>query len=427
MRTEPNMENKLNMGNKLNTAKKLNIVADNHIWGIESAFSALPGFDVDLRLLENKHINPASLSHADILLTRSSTAVNAALLSATPVRFAATATIGDDHYDKAWLDTHGIGWANAAGSSTGSVLEYMLSVLFDLHARGMIDIPQTSIGIIGVGRIGSALATLCEKMGMTVLRNDPPRARLEGDEGFHSLNELLAQADILSLHTPLIHHAEDDCTVHLLAQSQMALFQGKGIINAARGSCLDNAALCNWLDEGAGQDGRDTRFAVLDCWENEPTPLNSLLKHSGIAIATPHIAGHSVEGKAANTQYIYNALCRFLNIQATWNMADHLPALPAPVSLSIEASVQTSSQKTDIWQTLHAASKLLYPIHNDDKAMRSWADLSKPELAKSFTGYRRNYPARRAWHHAAIQLNDANADRLQQTLQMAQAIGLKIV
>lgn len=386
---------------------KLNIVADQHIWGVESAFSNLAGFEVNLRLLENKDISHACLRDADILLTRSSTRVNAALLHATPVRFAATATIGDDHYDKSWLDAHGIVWANAAGSSTGAVLEYMLTSLLDLHDRKMLNIPKTTIGIIGVGRIGDALAKLCQAMGMSVLLNDPPRARQEGDDKFCSLEEVLQQADLLSMHTPLIHQGRD-CTVHLLSRAHLAAFKGKGIINAGRGSCLDNAQLCAWLDEGYG------RFAVLDCWEHEPTPLPYLIKHPGMMIATPHIAGHSIEGKAANTQFIYNALCRFLNIRGTWNMYDELPEFPACCELS---------NKREIWSTLHAAATALYPIRNDDAAMRSWAPLASADLAKAFATYRRHYPARRAWQHAPIAMLEADA----QTLKMAEAIGLKIV
>jgi len=385
--------------------KKLCIVADDHIWGAESAFTHLAGFDVDLRLLENKHINHAALSDADILLTRSATQVNEALLAGTAVRFSATATIGDDHYDKPWLDAHGIRWANAAGSSTASVLEYMLTVLFDLHARNMINISQTCIGVIGVGRIGTALATLCEAMGMTVLLNDPPRQREEGGTAFCSLNTILAEADIISLHTPLIRSAAD-CTVHLLSQTEMNAFEGKGIINAGRGQCVDNAALCGWLDADDGH------FAVLDCWEHEPAPLSNLINHSGMAIATPHIAGHSVEGKAANTQYIYNALCRFLAIEPQWDMTDELPVFPAPVEIPYQA---------DTWQSLHAASQALYPISNDDTVMRSWAELSSGDLAQSFAQYRRNYPARRDWQHAAIRLADADA------VNLAQAIGFKVV
>ncbi len=386
---------------------KLKIIADAHIWAVQSAFSELPGFDVDLCVLENKQITREILSDADILLTRSSTRVNADLLDQSSVRFAATATIGDDHYDKTWLDEQDIGWANAAGSSTGSVLEYMMTVLLDLQMRGCIAIPDTTIGIIGAGRIGGALSTLCEKLGMRVLLNDPPRARREGGELFVSLDEALETADLLSIHTPLIQHGEDK-TVHLLSYSQLDGFKGKGIINAARGKCVDNDALCDWLDKSDG------RFAVLDCWESEPAPLARLINHPGLAIATPHIAGHSVEGKAANTQYIYNALCQFLEVLPAWDMHDVLPDYPA---------CQTFSVQLGMWSTLHAVATSLYTIADDDAVMRVWANVGAEERAKLFALYRRHYPARRAWQHAPVSIADADAS----VLQMAQAIGIKII
>ena len=386
---------------------KLKIVADAHIWAVESAFSELPGFDVELCVLENRQITRESLSDADILLTRSSTRVNADLLDHTPVRFAATATIGDDHYDKDWLDAQGIGWANAAGSSTGSVLEYMMTVLLDLHVRGLIDIPNTTLGIIGAGRIGGALAGLCEAMGMQVLLNDPPRARQEGGDRFVSLDEVLKKTDLLSVHTPLIQHGEDK-TVHLLSHKQMDTFKGRGMINAARGKCVDNIALCDWLDRGDG------RFAVLDCWDKEPTPLARLIKHPGLDIATPHIAGHSVEGKAANTQYIYHALCQLLAIEPVWDMYAALPENPACLELPVS---------DDMWHALHTAATSLYPIVDDHAAMCGWAELPEDELAKSFTAYRRNYPARRAWQHSPVSMAYADSG----LLQMAHAIGIKLV
>jgi len=386
---------------------KLNIIADAHIWAVESAFSKLPGFDVDLTVRETSLITPDAVHLADILLTRSSTRVNADLLDGSSVRFAGTATIGDDHYDKAWLDAHHIGWANAAGSSTDSVIEYMITALLELHTRGLINIPDTTIGIIGVGRIGGKLAGLCKAMGMTVLRNDPPRARAEGADGFVSLDHVLEHADILTLHTPLIRDGMD-CTVQLLGDKHLARFRGHGIINAGRGACIDNLALADWLDEDS------KRFAVLDCWEREPSPDKRLLSHPGMAVATPHIAGHSIDGKAANTLFLYNALCAFLHIDPIWDMHDHLPAP------SLTHTIQAAG---DCWHQLHAAAAWLYPLHEDDDTMKSWPDLTHSELPNAFTGYRRHYPERRGWQYTPIHFAHADAD----TLRLAHAIGIKTV
>jgi len=386
-------------------AAKLNIIADAHIWAVESAFSELPGYDVDLNILENKQITPDRVADADILLTRSSTRVDAGLLQGSSVRFAGTATIGDDHYDKAWLDAHGISWSNAAGSSTDSVIEYMLTAMFELHARGLINIPAATIGVIGAGRIGGKLARLCEAIGMTALCNDPPRARSEQSVAFHSLDALLEQADIITLHTPLLRDGAD-CTVHLLGREQLAAFKGCGIINAGRGACVDNPALTDWLDHSPD------RFAVLDCWEHEPRPDNRLISHPGMAIATPHIAGHSIDGKAANTYSIYKALCDFLHIEAKWDMHEHLPAPALP---------HTVDSTGDCWQQLHAATGWLYAINDDDETMKSWSDLSRNELPNAFTGYRRHYPVRRDWPYAPIHFTHADAE----TLRLARTIGIK--
>jgi erythronate-4-phosphate dehydrogenase len=388
-------------------SQKLNIVADAHIWGIESAFSELPVYDVGLQILEHKQINRDALLDADILLTRSSTRVNAELLQGTSVRFAATATIGDDHYDKAWLDANGITWANAAGSSTGSVVEYMIATLLELHAGNLVSIPDTTIGIIGAGRIGGALADICHAIGMKVLINDPPRQRVEGDAGFNSLDELLKQADILTLHTPLIGDGED-CTKHLLGAKQLSEFQGKGIINAGRGGCIDNGALCDWLDQDI------SHFAALDCWENEPKPLQRLLNHPQLAIATPHIAGHSIDGKAANTQFTYNALCNYLKVEPAWDMHNYLPADSLPVEIKLT---------TNPWHNLYAAAVHLYPLAKDNEVMKLWFCLSETELSNAFTDYRRHYPVRRAWQHAPIHFSHPDAI----SMQLARAMGMKIV
>ena len=385
----------------------LRIVADAHVWGLNSAFSSLPGFDVDLCVVENREITRELLQEADILLTRSSTKVNAELLKGTNVRFAATATIGDDHYDKRWLEANGISWANAAGSSTGSVVEYMITLLLELHVRGLLSIPDSRLGIVGVGRIGSALAGVCERLGMKALYNDPPRERAEGGEQFSSMQRLLGEADIVTLHTPLLRDGGDR-TFHLINSDWLSRFQGKGIINVARGGCVDNEALLNWLDSDA------ERFAVLDCWEGEPDIFKPLLAHPQLVIATPHIAGHSLEGKAANTQYVYSALCSFLGVKPAWNMKDELPAVKGVECVAVDEG---------LWPSLHALATTLYPIMRDDQMMKAWLELPDESLSDSFFAFRRNYPVRRAWDSRQVTVVDAN----ELFIQYANAIGIDVL
>jgi erythronate-4-phosphate dehydrogenase len=388
--------------------KSLVIVADAHIWGVESAFASFPGYEIDLRIVENRDITPEIVRDADILLTRSSTLVDAALLEGSRVRFAGTATIGDDHYDKAYLKSRGISFANAAGSSTGSVIEYMIGALLELHDMGMIHIPETRMGIIGAGRIGGRFERICRTLGMDVFINDPPRARREGNTGFSSLEEVLECADVISLHTPLTRDGSDP-TFHLIDADVLERFQGSGLINAGRGACVDNDALIDWLDSNQGH------FAVLDCWEGEPEISQRLLRHPGVVLATPHIAGHSLDGKAANTQFVHDALCRFLGVKRSWNMNDHLP--PADDQpLLVE-------NHENVWAGLRNAVIRLYDIRADHERLKACTKLHGERMAWAFTEMRRHYPVRRAWHTRSVHF----VKPAPELVSLASGIGLRVV
>jgi len=357
------------------TIQYLKIIADENIWGVKQAFAQLTRFDVNLKVIPSSCITADVVHDADVLLTRTGVRVDAKLLQGSTVHFAATATIGDDHYDKTWLDDHGIAWATAAGSSTISVVEYVLASLFEMQSQGRVDFKTMSLGIVGVGRIGRLLAHVCERLGIRVLRNDPPRQRCEGKHDFVSLDEILKQADVITLHTPLIRAGEDK-TGQLFDDHTLERFQGTGIINAARGQCVDNVALLNWLDVN------EKHGAVMDCWEHEPNISQALLAHSQCILATPHIAGHSLDGKAANTQYIYKALCKHLDIEETWGMEAALPG------------VACISDENESWDDL---VHRFYPIKQDSEALKATASLDDAERGKQFVYLRRHYPIRRRW------------------------------
>jgi erythronate-4-phosphate dehydrogenase len=348
--------------------KQLNITADTNIWGVEDAFSHLGDIKVTLNTLALPEINPQQLQHTDVLLTRSGIQIDEALLHGSAVRFVGTATIGDDHVDKLYLQSQAITFASAAGSSTQSVIEYMLAVFFTLENMGKLSFTKDKLGIIGVGRIGGLLDKACGKLGLQTLLNDPPR-------GLNTnLDDLLAMADILTLHTPLTHDGEF-ATQHLLDADKLSQFKGKGIINAGRGACLDNQALLDWLNQDA------EHFAVLDCWESEPNINLDLLNHAQVLIATPHIAGHSLDGKAANTYFVYKDLCRFLHVSPNWNMHAALPDIEA-------GALSSNMNKSEL-------ALSMFPIQDDNQAMKQAA--SESDFKAWFTSYRKNYPVRRAW------------------------------
>lgn len=348
-------------------SKPLNIVADSNIWSVQDAFKSFKGFDVSLCTLPLKHIDTAQLNTADVLLTRSGIQINQALLHGSSVRFVGTATIGDDHVDKLYLQSQAISFASAAGSSTQSVVEYMLAAFFTLENMGKLSLSQDKLGIIGVGRIGSLLDKACAKLGFKTLHNDPPRGLNT------SLDETLASADILTLHTPLTHDGQHP-TYHLIGADELARFKGKGIINAGRGACVDNQALLDWLNQN------DEHFAVLDCWEDEPNISLKLLKHPQTLIATPHIAGHSLDGKAANTYFVYKDLCDFFQVSPIWDMHAALP----PVAQRLAQDLNQSD-----------LALAMYPIQHDTKAMKKAANSN--DFKAWFSSYRQHYPVRRSW------------------------------
>ena len=214
-------------------------------------------------------------------------------------------------------------------------------------------------------------------------------------------------ADIIAVHTPMIKTGEY-CTSHLINAARLQQFKGSVIFNAARGGCVDNAALLQWLDSSP------SHLAALDCWENEPSPMIDLVQHPQTVIATPHIAGHSLDGKAANTQYIYNALCQFLNIQQQWDMQQRLPSPPEVVRVE---------NNPDPWQMLYKAASGLYPLLEDHDTMKSWVEVSANELPHAFSCFRRHYPIRRSWQCSISCFEEPTPV----ILKLADAFGMKIV
>ena len=350
------------------------VVADRFALGVEEALAHIP---VRARIVEREEI-PKAAKEADALIVRSTIRVDAALLAGSRVRFVATATVGDDHIDKKELARRGIAWANAQGSSTQAVVDYMAAVLVELVAQERLA-PDACVGVVGVGRIGSRVAALAEALGFSVLRFDPPRAAREGGTGFVSLEDLLAKADVLCLHVPL-HDTPPWPTRNLINDKLLTRFRGRGVINAARGGCVDLQALLAWLDEKA------SRWAVLDCWPHEPRIPASALGHPQLVLATPHIAGHSLDGKARNTEFAVRKLARFFGFSCPWR---------AQAWLGVPPSVRMPALCGPCWQAAATLLRRLCPIVRDDAVMRSWLGLADDARAKAFAAYRRRYPARR--------------------------------
>ncbi|MDY0084022.1 MAG: 4-phosphoerythronate dehydrogenase [Ignavibacteriaceae bacterium] len=362
----------------------LKIVNDENISFAKEAFNHIGIVET----VQGRSVSNQLLKDADILIVRSITMVDEYLLKNTKIKFVGTTTIGTDHIDLDYLKKNKIAFADAKGCNAFSVAEYVAVSLFYLSVKYDFKLKDKSIGIVGVGNVGSKVARFAKALGMKVLLNDPPLER-NGDPGkFVSLNEIL-KCDIVTLHTPLNLDGIDK-TLHLINKENLArLNENTILINTSRGAVINNNDLLESIE-------RKKLIAVLDVWENEPEVNSGLLERTDIA--TPHIAGYSLEGKINGTIMIYDALCRFLNIEKEYNF--QMPVLKDSV-LEINSSEQF---ETAMYQLI---SKI-YPIADDDKRMRRMSGMNRANIANEFDNQRKNYPVRREFNNYKIK--DTNTD-----------------
>lgn len=283
---------------------------------IESHVPCVPeqlGEYFDIERLAPEDFTPDAVADADAMIIRTRTRCDASLLAGSKVRFIATATIGTDHIDRQWCESHGITIASAPGCNAPAVAQYVLASLLALMPEGLVG---RTIGVVGVGHVGSIVVDWAAQLGMKVLVNDPPRALREPDFQNVPLDRLLAESDVVTLHVP--HTVGGDCPTHHLADAELfnAMKPGAVLINSARGPIVKTDDLVAALEQG-----RISR-AVIDCWEGEPHISQRLLELA--SIATPHIAGYSKNGKIRATMMAVNALCEYFGID--YRMTADIPA-----------------------------------------------------------------------------------------------------
>jgi len=280
----------------------MKIVADKTI----PFLKGIPEDFAEVVYLSSTEFSPVTTRDADALIVRSINKCNRELLEGSHVKLITTATIGFDHIDTNYCDEAGICWRNAPGCNAVSVSQYVLSSLFCLAQRKNESLKDKTIGIVGVGHVGKEVQKLCTALGMRVLLNDPPRAGEEGGADFVSLEEIAREADIITIHTPLEKNGEYP-TFHLADKAFFGMLKNRPwFINAARGGIHDTEALIR-----AKTDGLISEL-ILDCWESEPLINKRLLELA--AIATPHIAGFSADGKANATRACLENIAEFFRI-----------------------------------------------------------------------------------------------------------------
>lgn len=361
---------------------------DAYIPGVETLQGAVEASGFDPNLL--KKSNPESaifrneLTQADALFIRTVTKITPIefpelALPENRIRFIATASAGKDHVDEAWLKSLGIHFAYAPGCNARAVAEYVISaILIWLSDQNNVQ-RRPLVGVLGAGHTGSSTAALLKNLGFPVVLYDPPKERLDLEFTSCRLEEF-QEAAIWSLHVPLTRSGQDS-TYHLIDQSMLSLSTPELLIQASRGGVVDESIL--WK--------QDHPSWVCDVWENEPNPNRKSLSRA--KIATPHIAGYSVEAKSRALQQIVDALVSFSGIDL------HLPAnSDTSPAMTLDSSLPA---------TLGEAISRLHPILKYHQELKKEWDSGDESLTVNFQRIRNDFPLRyefsalkcpKSWH-----------------------------
>jgi erythronate-4-phosphate dehydrogenase len=381
----------------------MRIVADRNIPYVREAFGEAGQLD----LLASAAIDADAVRNADALLVRTEVRVDRKLLEGSSVTFVGTATIGADHVDAGYLGERGICWTNAPGSNADAVKEYVLAALTHLAGAKSVSLQGMTLGIVGVGNIGSRVAKVARAWGMQVLLNDPPLYRSTGDTSYLPLDALM-DADIITIHIPLTS-AGPDATFHLFdAYRLRAMKRGSILLNTSRGAVVDNQVLREVLESG------HLGGVVLDVWEKEPMIDTALLRK--VDLGTPHIAGYSLEGKARATAMLYDALCAHFRIPPRWKMASALPAVT-------DHEISVNEGAGDPEAIVAEIVKECYPILRDDASLRAMLDVPAEHCKEFFTRLRTGYAFRREFANRTVRIASGN----EPVAAMLRAAGLNVL
>ncbi|MFK3947746.1 4-phosphoerythronate dehydrogenase PdxB [Pseudomonas fulva] len=378
------------------------IVADENIPLLDAFFQ---GFG-EIRRYPGRSLDAASVREADILLVRSVTKVDRHLLEGSRVQFVGTCTIGTDHLDLDYFDQVGIRWSSAPGCNARGVVDYVLGSLLTLADLEGASLPERVYGVVGAGQVGGRLVSVLRALGWKVMVCDPLRQAAEGGD-YVELDTLLQACDVISLHTPLERGGQYP-TWHLLGPAELAkLRPGAWLINASRGAVVDNGALRALLQQ------RDDLHAVLDVWEGEPQV--DLQLADLCTVATPHIAGYSLDGRQRGTAQIYRALCQHLGVNEVIQLADLLPRPPvAQIELDAEVDLQ--------W-ALAMLCRAVYDPRRDDADFRRSLSEDVQQQRAAFDALRKHYPPRREIEGLSVRIRGSSPE----LARLIDALGAKRV
>ncbi len=367
--------------------RNIRIVADDKIPFLKGVLEPY----AEVEYYPGAKIDSHTLKSADALITRTRTKANKENLEGSKVKFVATATIGFDHIDTEWLAENSIGWTNAPGCNSTSVMQYIAATLVFLTRKKGFRFKDKTLGVVGVGNVGSKVARMAEVLGFRVLLNDPPREREEGSSSFVSFEKIKEQADIITFHVPLNKEGEDK-TLNMGDESFFNSLKKKPVvINSSRGPVINGDAL------KAAIHHKRVSGAVLDVWNNEPNIDPELVEM--LDIVTPHIAGYSLDGKANGTSMSVNAIAKLFDLPLKSWVPQEIPQPDVPV-------INIDDRELTPQEVFERAIHHTYPIERDDNNLRS--------NLKNFEKLRGDYPVRREFTSYRIILKSGDKNILEQ-------------
>lgn len=375
----------------------MNIICDPNLLMSESLFSHLG----DVTMIEGRELTHEDVLQADMLIIRSTAKITPSLMEGSHVSFIGSGVIGIDHLDKSYLAERNIPWVSAPGCNAESVADYFITALLSLGQMNKMTWEGKTLGIVGVGHVGTAIWHRAKALGMHIIGCDP----FKSEEGYVDFDELLAQSDVVTFHTPLTTDGPYP-TYHLFSGARVRKVKpGAVLINMARGSVIESEITCAAIDHGFLSD------VIIDCWEGEPDWHAEL--SSRAFLATPHAAGHAYEGRLNGTLAVYRAACDFLGQDS-----GEIPALPIPPVPTIEMDVAGLADE----DVLYRLTSQVCDIEGDSRRFRSAFSSVPEERRLAFDNLRKNYPMRRLFAATTVTLHHAT-DALHQKVS---GIGFQI-
>ncbi|OJF68533.1 erythronate-4-phosphate dehydrogenase [Alteromonas sp. V450] len=358
---------------------------------------------------------PEMLRDVDILALRSTTKVIPELLTAAnKLKFVTTATAGTNHLDKTHLDSVGIAHSSAAGCNAVAVAEYVLSVLLHAQKAQKVDLYNSTVGIVGAGNVGTALSRILTAIGVKHCLYDPPLQQALAKSGRNQHNgqsfvglAQIAKCDVISLHVPFNKGGEYPTYQMINKAFLEGLTSNQLLINACRGEVIDEAALLSVLQ------GEQSPTVVLDVFDNEPAINTALFDY--VWFVTPHIAGHSVEGKVRGTQMIYEQICDVVGTAPSKVLSDFLEKT-SPIKAALKSPEASRLSVDDLIAVFHN----VYDVAIDDKVTRNafasgQNETPETHITNTFSTLRKQYRVRRECSAYALHLPKNTSKQIQDT------------